>query len=146
MEYIQNKSLSNVVYAIKLHIVFVTKYRRKVLTEEMLLYAKTAFSENLSKWRCSLIEFGGTDDHVHLLIDVHPSLNISVLINNLKTASSRRLRGRFLEHIKNFYWKDVFWHRAYYVGSVGEVSPETIQRYVEQQSTRERSQKINRPA
>ncbi len=139
-------SSSHAVYSIKLHIVFVTKYRRPVITREMCDYLNTAFSEILDHWRCSLIEFGGEEDHVHLLVGIHPALNISVLINNLKTASARRIRPRYKEQIEKFYWKPVFWHRAYYVGSVGSVTLETIKRYVEQQGTKEKPRKANRPA
>lgn len=63
--------------------------------------------------------FGGEADHVHLLIDIHPARDISVLVNNLKTASARRTRSRFAEHLASFYEKPLFWHRAYFVGSVG---------------------------
>ena len=132
-----NKSLSHAVYFIRLHIVFVTKYRRLALTQKMLEHAKPVFSDILNRWRCELIEFGGEQDHVHLLIDIHPALNISTLVNNLKSASSKRLRGVFADHLRNFYWKPVLWHRAYYVGSVGNVTLETIRRYVDQQGTRE---------
>ena len=47
-------------------------------------------------------------DHVHLLIDIHPALDLSVLINNLKTASARRARTRFAQHLAPFYWKPMF--------------------------------------
>lgn len=139
-------SSSHAVFSLRLHIVFVTKYRRPVLTVEMRDYLKTAFSEILDHWRCTLVEFGGETDHVHLLVGIHPALDISVLINNLKTASARRIRPRYKEQIDKFYWKPVFWHRAYYVGSVGDVSLETIKRYVEQQGTKEKPRKANRPA
>jgi len=135
------KSSSHSVYLLRLHIVFVTKYRRKVFTRTMLSYAEKAFAEILRGWRCSLIEFGGEEDHVHLLIDIHPALDISVLINNLKSASSKRLRRVFAGHVKKFYWKPLFWHRAYYVGSVGTVTLKAIQRYVEQQGTKEKPRK-----
>jgi putative transposase len=79
----------------------------------MLEYLETAFGEILEGWRCKLIEFGGEPDHVHLLVDIHPALDISVLINNLKTASARRTRNRFTEHLVKFYYaKTLFWHRA----------------------------------
>ena len=136
-----NKSLSHAVFNIKLRIVFVTKYRRKTLTPELLDYLKTAFSEILVAWRCKLVEFGGEDDHVHLLIDIHPALDISVLINNLKTASARRSRNRFAEHLATFYWKPLFWHRAYFVGSVGGATLETVRAYVESQGTEEHARK-----
>ena len=136
-----NRSSSHAVFNIKLHIVFVTKYRRKTLTPELLEYLKTAFSEILLAWRCKLVEFGGEADHVHLLIDIHPALDISVLINNLKTASARRSRNRFAEHLAAFYWKPMFWHRAYFVGSVGGATLETVRAYVESQGTEEHARK-----
>ncbi len=139
MENQPNKSLSHAVYLLRLHIVFVTKYRRKVFTPALLSYAREVFANILSDWRCSLIEFGGEEDHVHLLVDIHPSLNISTLINNLKSASSRRIRNAYSEHISRIYWKPLLWHRAYYVGSVGTVTPDTILWYVKNQGTREKT-------
>jgi putative transposase len=129
------KSSSHAVYDVKLHVVFVTKYRRPCLHEALRDYLKTAFSEILAAWRCELLEFGAEADHVHLLIAIHPALNLSTLINNLKTASARRARNRFAEHLVTFYGKPMFWHRAYYVGSVGHASLETIRTYVESQGT-----------
>ena len=138
-----NQSSSHAVYSLKLHIVFVTKYRRKTLTPELLDYLREAFTEILEDWRCTLSEFGGEADHVHLLVEIHPALNISTLINNLKTASSRRARNRFTEHLKPFYGKPHFWHRAYYVGSVGGATLETVRRYVESQGTKEKPRKAD---
>lgn len=132
-----NRSKSNAVFNIKLHIVFVTKYRRKSLSVELLAYLKGAFEDCLAAWRCKLVEFGGEPDHVHLLIDIHPALDISVLINNLKTASARRARARFVEHLAPFYCKPLFWHRAYFVGSVGGATLETVRAYVDAQGTDE---------
>jgi len=141
-----NKSSSHAVYNIKLHIVFVTKYRRKTLTPELLEYLETAFAEILAAWRCKLLEFGGEADHVHLLIDIHPALDISVLINNLKTASARRTRNRFAAHLAQFYRKPLFWHRAYFVGSVGGATLETVRAYVDAQGTEEHARKAKSKA
>lgn len=136
-----NKSASHAVYSIKLHIVFVTKYRRRFLTPELLDYLKTCFAECLEAWHCKLIEFGGESDHVNLLIDIHPALNVSTLINNLKTASARRSRNRFSDHLAPFYTKPLFWHRAYFVASVGGATLETVRAYVNAQGTEERAHK-----
>ena len=136
-----NRSLSHAVYSIKLHIVLVTKYRRKTLTPEILEYLKEAFTDCLAAWRCTLLEFGGESDHIHILADIHPAMNISVLINNLKTASARRARNRFAEHLAAFYQKPLFWHRAYYVGSVGGASLETVRAYVEAHGTEDHARK-----
>jgi putative transposase len=130
-------SSSHAVYSLRLHLVLVSKYRRKVLTAEVRDYLKAVFENILESWRCRLIEYGGEDDHVHLLIEIHPALDISRLVNNIKSASSRRARGQFADHVARFYWKPYFWNRAYYIGSVGNVSLATIQRYVQQQGTKE---------
>ena len=134
-------SASHAVYSLRLHIVFVTKYRRKTLTPEILDALREAFAEILADWRCTLIELGGEADHVHLLVGIHPALNLSTLINNLKSASSRRMRNRFADHLAKFYGQPYFWHRAYYVGSVGAASLETVKRYVEAQGTKEKPRK-----
>jgi len=100
-----------------------------------------AFGDCLTAWRCKLIEFGGEEDHIHLPIDIHPALDISVLINNLKTASARRARARFVDHLGKFYWKPLFWHRAYFVGSVGGATLETVRAYVDAQGTEEHAKR-----
>lgn len=127
------KSASNAVCEIQLHIVFVVKYRRKVLTEAMLNSVADVFRKGLEAWRCNLIEVGGEADHLHLLIGIHPALNIADLIGNMKSISSRHLRKEYSAEIKAQPWKDAFWHRAYYVGSVGNTTLETIKQYVKNQ-------------
>lgn len=107
---------------------------------------REAFTEILEDWRCALLEFGGEADHGHLLAEIHPALNISTVINNRKTASARRVRNRFAEHLKPFYGKPYFRHRAYYAGSVGGATLETVRRYGESQGTKEKPRKGKQPA
>jgi len=145
MESKPNKSSSHAVYSLRLHLVFVTRYRRKTLKPEIRDYLREAFGEILEGGRCTLLEFGGEADHGHWLVEIHPALNISTLINNLKTASARRARNRFAEHLQPFYWKPYFWHRAYYVGSFGGATMETVRRYVESQGTKEKPRKPKQP-
>ncbi|WP_200843823.1 transposase [Pantoea sp. 18069] len=68
-------------------------------------------------------------------------LDISVLINNLKTASARRIRNRFAAHLAHFHSKPLFWHRAYSVGSVGGATLEALRAYVDAQGTGEHARK-----
>lgn len=131
-----HQSSSHAVFSLKLHIVFVAKYRRKLITPAMHEFLGQAFAEILKDWRCELLEFGSELDHVHLLVDIHPALNISVLINNLKTASARRAGSVFADRIAELYpKKPAFWHRAYFVASVGGAPLETVRAYVEKQGT-----------
>lgn len=111
----------------------VTKYRRKVFTQEMLDRLEIISKELLQKWDCELIEFGGETDHIHLLISAHPSLELSKLINNLKTVTSRVIRKEFEQRVKEFYWKPALWTRAYYIASVGGAPLDIIMDYIENQ-------------
>ncbi|WP_208344785.1 IS200/IS605 family transposase, partial [Aetokthonos hydrillicola] len=74
------RSGSHVVFSIHLHIVFVTKYRRKVFTAEMIKDMKEVFERVLLANSSALEDCNGEADHVHLLIDLHPDNNISDLV------------------------------------------------------------------
>lgn len=108
----------------------------------MLEQIRQASSDCLTAWNYKLPEYGGAPDHFHLLIDIHPALDISVPINNLKTASARRrTKNSFAEHITKFYSKSLFWHRACFVGRVGSATLETVRAYVYAQGTEELARK-----
>ena len=128
------KSLSHGVYNLNYHLVIVTKYRRKVITKAMLTDLKEIFSNVCAAWRCELVEFSGEADHVHLLISAHPNLKLSDLVNNLKTASSRRIRRMYKSHVRQFYWKPVFWHRSYCMISADGAPLSILKQYIEQQN------------
>ncbi|MBD2528411.1 IS200/IS605 family transposase [Nostoc flagelliforme FACHB-838] len=120
---------------LKVHLVLVTKYRRKAFTLEMLARLNIVMQELLEKWDCKLVEFNGEDDHVHLLFQYHPDVELSKLVNNLKSVSSRKLRQEFVEHLESFYWKDVFWSGSYFVASCGGVTVSTLRKYIEAQES-----------
>jgi putative transposase len=104
----------------------------------MLEYLETAFTESLAGWGCELIEFGGEEDHVHLLISFTPTTRLSDLVNNLKASSAKRCRNRYQEHLAKFYRTPVFWTRAYFAASVGGAPLEVIRKYVETQGSKPR--------
>ncbi|MBA3789605.1 IS200/IS605 family transposase [Patescibacteria group bacterium] len=125
---------SHSVFSIHLHLVFVTKYRRKVFTAAMLERMTDILAGVCRKAKSVLIEFNGEADHVHLLIDLHPDNNISALIGSLKSASSRILRQEFAAHLEQHYWsKPVLWSGAYYVASCGGAPIEKIKEYIQSQ-------------
>ncbi|MGL4947075.1 MAG: IS200/IS605 family transposase [Cetobacterium sp.] len=131
----QVRTSSHVVFRIHLHITFVTKYRRKVLTQAMLDAAKVVFERVLEANQSHLTEFGGEPDHVHLLIDMHPDNNVSELISSLKSASSRILRQEFKAEIDKVYWgKAKLWHDSKCIVSCGGAPLEIVKAYVQNQS------------
>ena len=83
------KTRSNGAFWLIYHLVLVTKYRKKSLTAEMLDRMHILLKELLLKWECEVIEFGGEADHIHLLFETHPSVELVKLVNNIKTITSR---------------------------------------------------------
>jgi putative transposase len=115
------------------HLVLVTKYRRKVISNDILERLGEIFDETLRKWECSLIEFNGEEDHVHLLFSGNPNLTLLTLVNNLKTVSSRLIRRDFKGSISRAYREPVFWHRSYCIITSGGAPIEVLKRYIEDQ-------------
>lgn len=123
-------------YKLAAHLVLVTKYRRKVIERTILERLEQIFAETLKKWDCCQLEFNGESDHVHLLIDYKPDIELSKLVANLKTVSSRLIRKENPElSQKYFYGKPYFWTGAYFVASCGGVTLEQLKTYVESQKS-----------
>lgn len=126
---------SNSIYSIYLHLVFVTKYRRKIITDDMLQTMSEVFQRVCKANKSTLIELNGEPDHVHLMIDLHPNNNISKLVASLKGASSRIVRKEFEKDVqKVYYGKPVFWSSSYYVASSGGVPLGRIKQYIQNQN------------
>lgn len=124
---------SHSVYSIYLHLVFVTKYRRKIITGEMVQTMAEVFQRVCVANKSKMLEINGEPDHVHLMIDLHPDNNISQLVASLKGASSRIIRKEFSEQLQPVYKKPVFWSSSYYASSAGGVPLERVKQYIQDQ-------------
>jgi len=127
---------NHAVFELTVHLVLVSKYRKRIFTEELLEELEGIFERLLEKWGCGLLEFGGEADHVHLLMSLRPEVQPSKLVNNLKTVSSRLLRRDHGEHLSGFYKKNVMWSRSYCLLSSGGAPIETLRSYIEAQGTK----------
>ena len=127
------KSHYHCVYKLTYHLVLVTKYRKKCLSNEMLNRLEEIIKKNCTDWEIDLIEFKGEADHVHILLDMHPNIIPSKFINNLKTVSSRLIRKEFEEELKPYYWKPVLWTRAYCLLTTGGATIDVIREYIKNQ-------------
>lgn len=116
-----------------IHLVFVTKYRRDVLTNAMLVRLRELFSETCKQFSSELLEFNGEDDHVHLLVSLHPKISLSVLIGRLKGKTAYFLRKEFWPDIKTKLWGEHFWSPSYMALSCGRAPLSIIKDYIEQQ-------------
>lgn len=122
------------VFKLHAHLVFCTKYRRKVLDGDAVARLRSIFGAVCSNVEARLVEMDGEEDHVHLLVDHPPKLSVSALVNALKGASSRLLRQQRPD-IARRYWKGVLWSPSYFAVSVGGAPLEVVRRYIEQQET-----------
>ena len=122
---------------LKAHLVLTTKYRRKAFTLLMLKRLEDILVDLLEKWDCKLVEFNGEEDHVHLLFQYHPDLQLSKLVNNVKSVTSRKLRQEYTDHLEKFFWKDAFWNGSYFVASCGGVTISKLKEYIENQTSPE---------
>ncbi len=125
---------SHSVFNIQLHIVFITKYRNKVINEaKKRLYSQHRLlgcAKRINARSRSLTE---SRQIVHLLLDFHPDNNLSSLIGSMKSASSRVVRGEFKEIVDKYYWKDKFWSDSYCAVSCGGAPLEIVRQYIQSQ-------------
>ena len=116
-----------------LHIVFITKYRRKIFGELHLQSLEATFRELCMGFDAELKEFNGESDHVHLLISTSPNTpSVAKLVNSLKATSSRRIRREFND-VAGAFSKNVLWSRSYFAGTCGGAPLTVIRQYIEQQ-------------
>lgn len=119
-------------FALHAHLVFVTKYRRKIFNSETLKAMEGIFKKVCKKFEAELREFNGEGDHVHLVITYPPKHSISSIVNSLKGVSSRLLRQEF-QQIRHHYFKGVLWSHSYFAGSCGGASLDILKMYIENQ-------------
>lgn len=127
------KKYCHCVYELTYHLVLVTKYRKKCICQPILNELKDIFSTQLEKWECELIEFNGEEDHIHILFNAHPTIQLSKLVNSLKTVSSRVIRKKYHSHLVLYYWKPCFWTKAYCLISTGGTTIQILKNYIENQ-------------
>ena len=120
-------------YSLHYHIVFITKYRRKVFGDLHIARLNEIFSELLIEADSELAECNGEADHIHLLVHASPNTpSIAKLVNNLKAVSSRRMRHEFCD-IAGAYDKPVLWSRSYFAGTCGGTPLAIVKEYIKNQ-------------
>jgi len=126
-------TLYHCVFSLQYHLVIVTKYRKKCLNKVMLDDFDRQARARCEAWGGRLIESNGEADHVHLLVELPPTVALADFVNALKTGTSRRLRNEYSEHLRHFYDKPVLWSRSYCVISCGGAPLDMIKQYIQQQ-------------
>lgn len=118
---------------LRYHIIFSTKYRRKCLDsirESVLSSFSRVGKEKNIKIYCMELD----SDHIHLLVSWRPAMSISEVIQYLKYFSTKYIWNENEEYLKKYYWKRrEIWTGGYFCSTIGDVSEETLKRYIENQ-------------
>jgi putative transposase len=131
------KKLSHVVYKCDYHIVWVPKYRFRILNGEVKQLVEGDI-KMLCEWKkCEILEMSVQSDHIHLVVSVPPKLSISELMGTLKGKLAIKLFRSYPKMKKKPYWGNHFWARGYFVTTVG-IDEDMIKRYVKYQEDEEK--------
>ena len=118
------------VYSLQYHIVWCTKYRRKVLKDGIDLDCKELIIALSEEYGFKIIAMEVMPDHVHLFVEIDPRVPLHQFIKSLKGRSSRILREEF-PWLKSRI--PSLWTRSYFCCTIGHISEDTIRRYIEAQ-------------
>ncbi|PWU51282.1 IS200/IS605 family transposase [Micromonospora sp. S4605] len=122
------------VFVLHAHLVFVTKFRHRVFTDQHLTRLEEIMQAVCADFECDLVEFTGEGEHVHLLVNFPPKVALSKLVNSLKGVSSRRMRQEFPDLVRHYYRTNRLWSASYFAGSVAGAPLTVLRQYIEQQN------------
>lgn len=140
MEYIPgNHSMHMLTY----HIIFVVKYRKPVISDEIGNHMKEYVKYLLELNKCRLISAETDKDHIHLLISAPPSIEPAKLIRTLKTALSKNAHKLYNDEISKYLHGEncPLWSPSYFIATTGSVSMDTVRQYIESQRAEEHKRK-----
>lgn len=112
--------------------VLVTKYRRKTISPELIKLIEEYTGYLIEKcYGGKLMEITGVADHIHILFKLPPTAAPAVIIGNLKTQLSKRVKQEYEDQL----WDGSFWSDSYFLTTIGTEDPEVVERYVAEQET-----------
>ena len=122
------------VYTLNYHLIQCIKYRKKVFTfPEIIDELKTRTKRIAESYGIKIISMECDKDHIHILFSTKPQTDLIKFINNWKSSTSKALRNKFKDKIKNKLWEDTFWSSGYCLITTGQVTLDQLKKYVEEQ-------------
>lgn len=131
------RKLSQTIWHCQYHIIWVPKYRFRVLTGKVGRAVENCIRAFAEQQGAEIVELSIQPDHVHLLVFVPPKVSISGFVGTLKGRTAIKILNQFRELKKKPYWGNRFWARGYCVDTVG-LDAEMISKYVKHQEKKER--------
>ena len=123
---------SHTTYDIKYHLVWITKYRKPVLTGEIANRVRELIREICKGKEIEIIKGHVSRDHVHIFVSVPPHISVSHVMQSLKGKTSRKMMSEF-KSLSRTFWGRHIWAHGYFVASSGNVTDEVIIKYIEMQ-------------
>ena len=123
---------AHAVFDIKYHVVWITKYRYKVLRGRIAERARDLIRQACEARDVLIVRGAVSPDHIHMLLSAPADLAPAKLVQYIKGRSSRRLQDEFPE-LRKRYWGQHLWARGYFCATVGTVDEQTIREYIENQ-------------
>ncbi len=123
---------AHTIFKIHLHLVWITKYRKKILEGDVAIRVRDVIREICRSENVEIIKGHVSRDHVHLFVSIPPQVCISRLVQRLKGKSSHKLLHEF-DRLRKLYWGRHFWARGYFCCSSGDITDEMITEYIENQ-------------
>ncbi|MFA6074024.1 MAG: IS200/IS605 family transposase [Candidatus Woesearchaeota archaeon] len=122
------------VYTLNYHLVQCIKYRRKVLSfPEIIDELKTRTHKIAESYGIKITAIESDLDHIHILFIAKPQTDLLKFVNNWKSATSKALRNKFKDKLKDKLWGDTFWSGSYCLITSGQVTLDILKKYVESQ-------------
>jgi putative transposase len=128
-------SASHNKYLLQYHLIFVCKYRKKLLVNQNIAYDIKRLSFEICSKHNVYIKYMETDkDNIHYLIETRPNLNLSNFIRTVKSYTAYHIWKTHSGLLKKHFWKErTFWTDGYFICSAGNVSEKTLKVYIENQ-------------
>ena len=123
-------------YSNMYHIVWGTKYHKKVLKEDIGYRLREIIRQVCNTEKVEILKGAIGPDHVHILLQIPPYIAVSRLVQHLKGESSRKLQMEFPQLGKQF-WGQHMWVIGYFCATTGTVTQDTIKKYIEEQGKKE---------
>lgn len=122
-------------YSMKVHLIFVTKYRKKIFKfDKRVDDVKQFLYDAAKKYGYEIIQMETDKDHVHILLEYSPKISVSDIVRQLKQYSTYQMWNYHKEYLSNQYWKNkILWSDGYFACSIGQVSQEIIKKYIQNQ-------------
>ena len=120
-------------FLLSYHLVLVTKYRKPVLKDKIKETVYDTIKTILEEKGIILISINGEEDHVHILFEASPDIQLVSLINIIKTKTARFARRDNKELLSKYFYKPYFWTDSYFITTVGENTKDIIKTYIDNQ-------------